>query len=213
MTGIRVFIIDDHEVVRRGVWGMLEVLEGIEPVGQAADGAEGLTALAALTPEALPDVLLLDLMMARMDGVQTAREVARRYPSIRVVIMTGFDDAERVQSAISLGAAGYVLKTAGPSEVEAAIRAAARNQLYLDPSVARRLTERLTNPVPSPLTGRENEVLALVGEGLSNQEIASRLHISERTARNHVSAMLAKLSLTSRTQAALYAVRHGITVE
>lgn len=206
---VRVLVVDDHVVVRRGLTGMLAVLDGVECVGQASDGREALAELARLADEP-PDVVLLDLMMAGMDGAQTAREITRSYPDIRIVILTGFEDIERVHSALAAGAAGYVLKTTGPRELEAAIRAAANNQVYLDPAVALRITERLTLPRSPALSERETEVLALIGEGMSNIEIAEELHISERTARNHVSAVLAKLSLASRTQAALHAVRNGI---
>lgn len=206
---IRVLVVDDHVVVRRGLTGMLAVLDGVECVGQAADGHEALAELVKLVQKP-PDVVLLDLMMSGMDGAKTAREIVRLYPRIRVVILTGFDDMARVHSALTAGAAGYVLKTAGATELETAIRAAAKNQSYLDPAVARRITESLTIPATPALSERENQILALLGEGMSNIEIATDLQISERTARNHVSAVLSKLSLTSRTQAALHAVRNGV---
>lgn len=205
---IRVFVVDDHVVVRRGVIGLLSTFEGIDCIGQAAEGVEALRELSDAV--VLPDVMLLDLMMSGMDGPHTAREVSRLYPSVRIVILTGFDEIERVHSALSVGVAGYVLKTSGPAQLESAIRVAASDQVYIDPAVARQLSERIVDSPLRALSDREQEVLALLAEGMSNLDIASALYISERTARNHVSAVLAKLALSSRTQAALYAVRNGI---
>jgi DNA-binding NarL/FixJ family response regulator len=162
--------------------------------------------------DALPDVILLDLLMPRMDGVLAASLITGRYPAVRVVILTSFGEMERVHAALAGGAVGYLLKDAGPDEVAAAIRAAAVDGTYLDPAIARRLTREITAPRSglNALTGRERAVLVLVAEGRSNKEIADALVISERTARTHVSHLLRKLQLTSRTQAALVAVREGL---
>ena len=162
--------------------------------------------------DALPDVILLDLLMPRMDGVLAVSLITGRYPAVRVVILTSFGEMERVHAALAGGAVGYLLKDAGPDEVAAAIRAAAVDGTYLDPAIARRLTREITAPRSglNALTGRERAVLVLVAEGRSNKEIADALVISERTARTHVSHVLRKLQLTSRTQAALVAVREGL---
>src|SRR5512146_2003746 len=162
--------------------------------------------------DALPDVILLDLLMPRMDGVLAASLITGRYPAVRVVILTSFGEMERVHAALAGGAVGYLLKDAGPAEVATAIHAAARDGTYLDPAIARRLTREITAPRTglNALTERERAVLVLVAQGQSNREIADALVISERTARTHVSHLLRKLQLTSRTQAALVAVREGL---
>lgn len=209
-----VLIVDDHAMVRRGLLSFLEAFDDIAAVGEAEDGVEALRTLRRLDAESrLPDVVLLDLMMPRMDGVETATAIAAEFPSVRTVVLTGFSELERVEAVLALGTAGYLLKDAGPAEVEAAIRAGARDELFIDPALARALApggrtrERKALDTLSP---REREVLVLVGEGLANREIADRLRISERTARTHVSAMLGKLGCATRTQAAVVAVRQGL---
>jgi DNA-binding NarL/FixJ family response regulator len=209
----RVLIVDDHAVVRRGIRAYLEALDGVEVVAEAGDGEEALEALVAMAVhQELPDVVLLDLVMPRMDGVTATARITAQYPTVRVVVLTSFGEMERVHAALSSGAAGYLLKTAGPAEVAAAIGAATRDETFLDPTVARRLTREMVSPPTGlgALTGRERDVLILVGAGCSNREIADELAISERTARTHVSNVLRKLQLTSRTQAALVAVREGL---
>jgi DNA-binding NarL/FixJ family response regulator len=210
---ITVVVVDDHAVVRRGLIAYLEDVPDIRVTGEADDGRAALDLLDRLAVTGrLPDVLLVDLRMPGIDGMDTIRLVAERSPGIRVVILTSFGEIERVHAALAAGAAGYVLKDAEPEEITAAVRAAAAGEVYLDPLVARRLTQRLVAPAAglSALTGREREVLALVATGRTNQQIADRLFISERTARTHLSNVLTKLSLTSRTQAALVAVREGL---
>jgi DNA-binding NarL/FixJ family response regulator len=210
---ITVVVVDDHAVVRRGLTAYLEDVPDIRVVGEADDGRAALDLLDRLAVTGrLPDVLLVDLRMPGLDGMGTIRLVAERSPGVRVVILTSFGEIERVHAALAAGAAGYVLKDAEPEEITAAVRAAAAGEVYLDPVVARRLTQRLVAPAAglSALTGREREVLALVATGRTNQQIADRLFISERTARTHLSNVLTKLSLTSRTQAALVAVREGL---
>src|ERR687896_323191 len=167
---------------------------------------------AMTAPAALPVVVLMDLQMPRMDGVAATAEIARRFPSVRVVILTSFGENERVHAALQQGAAGYLLKDAGAAEVAAALYAAARDEVFLDAAVARRLAQQIRGPRSGlgALTSREREILALVAAGMSNKEIAAELVISERTARTHVSNVLGKLNLTSRTQAALVAVREGL---
>jgi DNA-binding NarL/FixJ family response regulator len=206
-------IVDDHTVVRRGVRAYLEALDDMAVAAEAADGQDALDQLAAMAArDALPDVILLDLLMPRMDGVLAASLITGRYPAVRVVILTSFGEMERVHAALAGGAVGYLLKDAGPDEVATAIRAAATDGTYLDPAIARRLTREITAPRIglNALTERERAVLVLVAQGRSNREIADTLVISERTARTHVSHVLRKLQLTSRTQAALVAVREGL---
>ncbi|GAA0899342.1 response regulator transcription factor [Pseudonocardia zijingensis] len=210
---MRVLVVDDHSVVRRGVVSYLDVLDDVEVAGEAADGRDALDVLERLhAAGALPDVVLMDLQMPRMDGVAATGEIARRFPAVRVVILTSFGETERVHAALQQGAAGYLLKDAGAAEVAAALYAAARGEVFLDAAVARRLTQEIRGPRIGlgALTAREREILVLVAAGLSNKEIAAELVISERTARTHVSNVLGKLNLSSRTQAALVAVREGL---
>jgi DNA-binding NarL/FixJ family response regulator len=210
---VQVMIVDDHAVVRRGVRAYLEALDDMAVAAEAADGQDALDQLAKMAVhDTLPDVVLLDLVMPRMDGVQAASLITSRHPAVRVVILTSFGEMERVHAALAGGAVGYLLKDAGPAEVSTAIHAAARDGTYLDPAIARRLTREISAPRSglNALTERERAVLVLVAHGRSNQEIADELVISERTARTHVSHVLRKLELASRTQAALVAVREGL---
>jgi DNA-binding NarL/FixJ family response regulator len=210
---IQVLVVDDHAVVRRGVVAYLEALEDVAVAGEAGTGQEALDRLArAAALGELPDVVLMDLQMPEMDGVTATGEVVRRFPGVKVVILTSFGETERVHAALEKGAAGYLLKDAGPAEVDAALRAAVRDEVFLDAAVTRKLTQEMRAPRSGlgVLTAREKEVLVLVAEGRSNKDIADHLVISERTARTHVSHLLAKMGLSSRTQAALLAVREGL---
>jgi DNA-binding NarL/FixJ family response regulator len=211
---VRVFVVDDHAVVRRGLRAYLESVDNMEMVGEAADGREALEGIAALAAaEGLPDVVLMDLLMPGMDGVTATAAITERHPDLAVVAMTSFTQADMVHGALQAGAAGYLLKDAEADEVAAAIRAACRGEVHLDPAIAKQLTRSLVAPKPQAadaLTDREREVLVLVAQGLSNQQIADSLVISERTARTHVSNILGKLGVASRTQAALLAIREGI---
>jgi DNA-binding NarL/FixJ family response regulator len=211
---VRVFVVDDHAVVRRGLHGYLETVGDMEVVGEAADGQKALDGIAALVAAgAAPDVALMDLVMPGMDGVTATAAITERYPEMAVVAMTSFTQADMVHGALQAGAAGYLLKDAEADEVAAAIRAACRGEVHLDPAIAKQLTRSLAAPRPqtvAALTDREREVLVLVAQGLSNQQIADSLVISERTARTHVSNILGKLGVASRTQAALLAIREGI---
>jgi DNA-binding NarL/FixJ family response regulator len=212
-TEITVFVVDDHAVVRRGIASFLEFTDDITLIGEAADGRQALEILAGMHVRSrLPDVVLLDLNMPKLDGLQTAEEIAYRYPHVRTVILTSFSEIERVHAALARGVSGYVLKDASSEELEEAIRASQRDEVFLDPAVARQITQRLVTPASgiASLSARERAVLVLVAQGLSNQAIAGELRISERTARTHVSKLLTKLDLTSRTQAALVAVREGL---
>jgi DNA-binding NarL/FixJ family response regulator len=210
---IRVFLVDDHAVVRRGMRAFFDMLDDIEVVGEAADGQSVLDQLAvAAEQDDLPDVVLMDLLMPRLDGVAATRVIREKYPSVEVVALTSFSEAERVHVALEAGAAGYLLKDAEADQVGAAVRAACRGEVHLDPAVARKLTRSLIAPqrTATALTPREREILVLVAQGKSNRDIADALVISERTARTHVSNVLGKLGLASRTQAALWAVREGL---
>ena len=208
---IRVLLVDDHQVVRRGLRTFLELQDDMTVVGEASDGAEGL----ARAKELVPDVVLMDLLMPVMDGVSAIGAIKSALPEIEIVAVTSFIEEDKVTSALEAGASGYLLKDADAEAVAAAVRAAHAGEVHLDPAVARllaqRMRERKTSPqLVEPLTEREKEVLSLVGQGASNKEIASELFITERTARTHVSNILGKLGLSSRTQAALYAVEHKL---
>jgi DNA-binding NarL/FixJ family response regulator len=210
---IRVFLVDDHKVVRSGMRAFLSMLSDIEVIGEAADGQAALDELAVhARSDTLPDVVLMDLLMPRLDGVGATAEVRKRYPDVQVVALTSFSEAERVHAALVAGAAGYLLKDADADDLAAAIRAAHDGEVHLDPVVARKLTQLLIAPAhtATALTARERDVLVLVARGYSNREIADSLVISERTARTHVSNVLVKLNLASRTQAALWAIREGL---
>jgi DNA-binding NarL/FixJ family response regulator len=210
---IRVFLVDDHVVVRRGMRAFFEMLDEIEVIGEAADGQAALDELAVMAArDGLPDVVLMDLLMPRLDGIGATKVIKQKYPNVEVVALTSFSEAERVHLALEAGAAGYLLKDAEADEVVAAIGAAHRGEVHLDPVAARKLTRSMITPQRSAtvLTPREREILVLVAQGRSNRDIANTLVISERTARTHVSNVLNKLALASRTQAALWAVREGL---
>ena len=212
---ISVLVVDDHEVVRRGLLAFLGSEPDIDVVGEAGGGAEALDLLASMESEGRrPDVVVMDLQMAPIDGIESTRRVRALYDDIEVVALTSFAETERVQAALQAGAHGYVLKDADADDVAAAVRAAHRGRLQIDPVVARSLTSvhsqaQDDDPI-SELTPRELDVLRLVAAGKPNKQIAAVLVISERTVRTHVSRILRKLGLSSRTQAALWAVREGL---
>jgi DNA-binding NarL/FixJ family response regulator len=209
---IRVLLADDHSVVRRGLRGFFELLDDIEVVGEAEDGRRAVELAEALRP----DVVLMDLLMPGMDGIEATAEIKRRLPDVEVVALTSFIEEDRVTAALEAGATGYLLKDADADDVALAVRRAQAGEVHLDPQVARLLARRIRSrrddaPPHEPLTDREREVLALVAKGHSNKEIAARLSITERTARTHVSNILGKLDLASRTQAALWAIDHPVS--
>jgi DNA-binding NarL/FixJ family response regulator len=211
---ITVLVVDDHAVVRRGLLAFLDSEPDLEVVGDADGGRHALDVLERLDAEdRRPDVILMDLKMEPLDGIELTREVRARYDDVEVVALTSFGEEARVHAALEAGASGYLLKDAHADEVANAVRAAHRGELQLDPAVAGRLMSSLRagprHDLSEDLTPREFEVLRLVGAGKANKEIAGELVISERTARTHVSNILAKLGLSSRTQAALWAVREG----
>jgi DNA-binding NarL/FixJ family response regulator len=212
---IRVLVVDDHAVVRRGLLAFLAGEPDLEVVGDADGGAQALELLAQLDAKGLrPRVVLMDLQMEPQDGIETTRRIRERYDDVAVVALTSFGEQERVHAALRAGASGYLLKDADADEVAVAVRAADRGEMQLDPVIARNLTASLRAPEEErrpELTARELEVLRLVGVGATNKTIAATLGISERTARSHVSNILAKLGLSSRTQAALWATKEGLT--
>jgi len=208
---IRVLIVDDHEIVRRGLEFFLASQSGFEVVGEAKNGQEAY----ALVKETNPDVVLMDLVMPEMDGMDAIRLIKSSFPQVEILVLTSFVDDDKVRTAIRNGAAGYMMKDASPIELARAIRAAAGGQVYLHPEAARRLASIVrakTDPAPEPdvLTERELDVVRLVARGLSNQDIAEDLSISQKTVKAHVSNILGKLGLSSRVQIALYALRQGI---
>jgi DNA-binding NarL/FixJ family response regulator len=210
-----VLVVDDHAVVRRGLKAFLDSEPDLEVVGDAEGGAQALELLGRLASEGRrPHVVVMDLQMEPLDGIESTRRIRSRYSEVEVVALTSFGEDERVHAALEAGASGYLLKDSDADEVSAAIRAAHRGELPLDPAIARGLTASLRagsrDGPDAELTTRELEVLRLLGAGKSNKEIAGELQISERTARTHVSNILGKLELSSRTQAALWAVRRGL---
>jgi len=211
-TPIRILIADDHQLVRQGLMALLSVKPGIEVIGQAADGGEAVELAQSLEP----DIILLDLLMPNKDGIEATREIKAEDPDARILIITSFAEDENVYQAIKAGALGYLLKDSSPQELMQAIHDVCEGRLSLHPNIAIKLIDEINRPVEGqptedPLTEREVEVLKLVAKGRSNQEIAEKLVVSERTVGAHVSNILSKLHLANRTQAALYALRTGLT--
>jgi DNA-binding NarL/FixJ family response regulator len=202
---IRVLVADDHGVVRAGLQQLLATADDIEVVGSAADGEEAVR----LAASAGPHVVLMDLSMPRVDGIEATRRIVAADPQARIVVLTSFSDRDRIMEALDAGAVGYLLKDAEPDEVLRGVRAAARGESPLTPKVAGALlAERQTQRPAFSLSPREREVLALVGEGLPNKLIARRLEISEKTVKAHLTRVFAELGVTDRTQAALWAHKH-----
>lgn len=210
---IRVLIADDHAVVREGLRTLISAQSEMELVGEAVDGGEAVQKVRSLKP----DVILLDLVMPRMGGIEAIEEIKREDPETRILVLTSFAEDDKVFPAIKSGALGYLLKDATPQELLQAIRDVHRGEPTMHPIIARKLMRELQRPpepsrIPTeePLTEREVEVLRLVAQGFPNQEIGDKLCISERTVRTHVTSILGKLHLANRTQAALYALREGL---
>jgi NarL family two-component system response regulator LiaR len=203
---VRVLLVDDHLVVRQGLRAFLQLQPDIEVVGEAAGGAAAVEAAAA----GRPDVVLMDLVMPEGDGVEAIRELAAAVPGARVLVLSSFADDERVFAAMQAGAAGYLLKDVEPDALAGAIRDVHRGRPALHPDVAARLMRRVAEPAPEHLTPREREVLRLVVEGYANKQIASRLRITEKTVKTHVSSILQKLGVPDRTAAAVLAIRQGL---
>lgn len=216
MERIRVYIVDDHEVVRMGLKAALEAEADIGIVGEAGEGATALRELEVHRP----DVVLMDIRMPRQNGIEVCRAVRERLPDTRVIMLTSYGDEEAVISSIMAGASGYLLKNTGRAELVRAVRSAAKGESLLDPSVTGRvlaklrdLTGKEVDREAALLSDREKEVLVLVARGHTNKEIASRLYITENTARNHVSRILEKLGLSRRSEAATFAAQHGLLDE
>jgi NarL family two-component system response regulator LiaR len=212
VTRIKVLVVDDHAVVRQGLRTFLELQEDLEVVGEAGDGAAAVAEAERLEP----DVVLMDLAMPGTDGVEAIRTLRSRVPDARAIALTSFSDDERVFGAVRAGAAGYLLKDTDPAELVAGIRTVASGQGLLSPPVAARLLEEMADggatarPEAADLTPREREVLVLIARGRSNKRIALELGVAEKTVKTHVGHVLAKLGVSDRTQAALWAVRHGL---
>jgi DNA-binding NarL/FixJ family response regulator len=207
---IRVLLADDHGVIRDGLGRLISALDDVVLVGTAPDGAQAVEQSAALQP----DVVLMDLDMPVMDGIEATRLITAAQPQVAVVVLTAFSDRPRIMSALEAGACGYLLKDVEAGDVGEAIRAAARGESPLDPRVARTVLDARLAPEPlGGLTPREREVLALLVQGLPNRLIARRLQISEKTVKAHLTSIFRQLGVTDRTQAALWAARHGIGAE
>lgn len=208
---VSVLVVDDHAIVRHGIRSFLDTVDDIEVIGEATNGEEAVDAYEELDP----DVVLMDLVMPVLDGAEAIRRIRSKKPHARILVLTSFGSDDKLFPAVKAGALGYLLKETKPEELVRAIREAAAGQAALNPAVARRLLREFTKehgflPPPEPLTEREVEVLRTLTLGLSNENVAKRLFISEATVRTHVSNILAKLRLDNRTQAALYALREGL---
>jgi two-component system, NarL family, response regulator LiaR len=204
---IRVLIVDDHEVVRQGLKTFLGLDPGLEIVGEAGDGVEAVAQARALRP----DVVLMDLLMPKMDGLTAIRAIRAELPEVEVIALTSVLEDSSVGESLRAGAIGYLLKDTRPQELRRAIRAAADGQVQLSPQAAARLIREVRAPEsPEALSERETDVLRLLARGLANKQIARELSITEKTVKSHVSSILGKLGLQSRTQAALYAGRVGL---
>lgn len=214
MEEISVLLTDDHAIVRQGVRAFLETQPDLKVIGEAGSGEEAVH----LCEQLAPDIVLMDLLMPGIGGVEATRRVKTISPRTQVIVLTSYHEDEHVVPAIRAGALSYLLKDAAPNEIALAIRKAARGEVTLSPAIAAQMMKAVTGerkPVvatgqESPLTARELEVIRLIADGLSNTEIAERLFLSEKTVKSHVSNILAKLDLTDRTQAAVYAWREGL---
>lgn len=214
MIQIKLLVVDDQSIIRYGLKSLLEIQPDLKVVGEAANGQEAIASITVLQTEVqLPDVVLLDIRMPVMDGVATTKHIARDFPSVKVLILTTFDDEEYVSLAMSYGAKGYLLKDSPPEDLALAIRSIYRGHTHLGPGLfdkALNYTVRQTEVSDLPtilddLSPRETEVLNLIATGANNREIAQKLYISEKTVKNHVTSILSKLNLRDRTQAALFA--------
>jgi two-component system, NarL family, response regulator LiaR len=213
MDKISVLIVDDHAVVRQGLRSLLGLQEEIEVVGEAANGLEAVEQTSRL----LPDVVLMDLIMPQVDGIEATRRIRALSPSTQVIVLTSFGEDEKVFSAIKAGALSYLLKNVSPTDLVKAVQSAYRGETQLHPEIAKKLMDELSlgpkKQTAEELTERELDVLRLIARGQSNREIARELIISEKTVKTHVSNILSKLHLADRTQAAIYALREGLATE
>ncbi len=209
---IRVLVVDDHTIVRKGIKALLAETDDIQVVGEASNGLEAVQCYGELDP----DVVLMDLLMPEMDGIEATRQITSQHHKAHVLVLTSFVGDDKIFPAIKAGALGYLLKDSEPAELNRSIYKVHRGEPSLSPIIARKMMkeirdEPVVNPTPEPLTERELDVLRLVSKGLSNDEIAARLVISEVTVRTHLSHILAKLHLANRVQATLYALRERLT--
>jgi DNA-binding NarL/FixJ family response regulator len=205
-VSVKVLVVDDHAMVRKGLVQLLSAVDGLEVVGEAANGREALAQAETLAP----DVVLMDLQMPVMDGVSATRELTA-LGGAQVLVLTSFSDTDRIVDALDAGAVGYMLKDAEPDDLVEAVRSVARGDSPLHPRVARQLlTARARRPAAVPLTAREREVLELVRDGLANKQIARRLGISERTVKAHLTSVFSTIGVADRTAAALWAERHQL---
>lgn len=208
---IRVLIVDDHEIVRKGIRALLSTEKDILVVGEASSGAEAVQA----TRQLQPHVILMDLVMPEMDGIEATEKITAEMPAARILVLTSFATDDKVFPAIKAGALGYLLKDSSPEQLVAAIHQVHRGEPSLEPAIARKVLQEISHPQKrelsvDPLTDRELNVLRLIAQGCSNRDISDQLVVTELTVRTHVSRILGKLHLASRTQAALYALRSGI---
>jgi len=206
MTKTRIMIVDDHEVVRLGLRTAFEAEPDLVVVGEASNGAEALAKVAVLDPQ----LILMDVRMEKMDGIETCREIKNRYPDVHILMLTSYTDEDAVIASILAGASGYLLKHLSRAELLRSIRKAAVGQTLIDAEATKRAMERMIQMPGSELTEREREVLALIARGYTNKQIAEALTVTEKTARNHVSHILEKLGLSRRSEAAVYAVEHKL---
>jgi two-component system, NarL family, response regulator DevR len=206
MTRTRIMIVDDHEVVRIGMRTALEAEPDLSVVGEASNGAEALAKMSVLDPQ----LILMDVRMEKMNGIEACREIKSHYPDVRILMITSYTDDDAVISSILAGASGYLLKHVSRADLLRSIRLVASGQSLIDMNTAKQAMERLTQIPGSELTEREREVLTLVARGYTNKQIADTLVVSEKTARNHVSHILDKLGLSRRSEAAAFAVEHKL---
>ncbi|HUI73114.1 MAG TPA: response regulator transcription factor [Spirochaetia bacterium] len=208
---IRLLIVDDHSIVRKGIKALLATENDMQVIGEAENGAEAVDKAASLKP----DVVLMDLVMPEMDGIEATRRITTDLPGTKILVLTSFAADDKVFPAVKAGALGYLLKDSTPDQLLEAIRQVHKGEPSLEPSIARKVLQELSHPgqgkqTTEPLTERELDVLRLIAQGMSNKEIATKIFVAEWTVRSHVSNILGKLHLASRTQAALYALRSGL---
>jgi two-component system, NarL family, response regulator DevR len=206
MAKTRIMIVDDHEVVRMGMRLLFETEDDFVVVGESANGAEALAKVAVLDPQ----LILMDVRMEKMGGIEACREIKSRYPQVHILMLTSYTDDDAVVASVMAGASGYLLKHLSRAELLRSVRLVAAGQTLIDPAASQQAMQRLTSAPGSELTEREREVLALVARGYTNKQIAESLYVSEKTARNHVSHILEKLGLSRRSEAAAYAVEHKL---
>ena len=211
-TKIKVMIVDDHGIVRQGLRTYLDLLEDITIVAEAENGLDALEKVKQFNP----DIVLMDLVMPEMDGIEATQKICGSYPDVKVIVLTSFTEDEQVFSAIKAGAVGYLLKDISPPDLAKAIQAVHSGETHLHPEITKKLMNQFVSPksdieiTPDELTPRELEVLQLVAQGLSNKELANKLTISEKTVKTHLSSIFSKLHLSDRTQAAIYALKHNL---